>query len=161
VTAGGLGPAELDALLSRPILGRLATVDPDGYPAIVPIWFEWDGSAILLVARGRARYLDDIRREPRVGFSVVADSDPDVRVHLRGRAKIVTDPAVLEGETLALARRLAERYEGPAGLDYIDASRSLERCVVRIVPERTISWGSPDWHPRYLDPDPGGADDRV
>ncbi|MEO8229174.1 MAG: TIGR03618 family F420-dependent PPOX class oxidoreductase [Chloroflexota bacterium] len=161
MTAGGLGPVELDALLRRPVLGRLATIDPDGYPAIVPIWFEWDGHAILLVARGRARYLDDIRREPRVAFSVVADDDPDVRVHLRGRAEIVTDAAPLEGETLALARRLTERYEGPAGLDYIDASRSLERCVVRIVPDRTISWGSPDWHPRYRDPDPGGPDDRV
>lgn len=156
MTGCGLGPDELDALLRRPIVGRLATVDPDGYPAIVPIWFEWDGSAILLVARGRSRYLDDIRREPRVGFSVVADDDPDVRVHLRGRAEIVAGPLSLEGETLALARRLAERYEGPAGLDYIDATRSLERCLVRIVPDRTTSWGSSDWHPRYLDPSPGG-----
>jgi PPOX class probable F420-dependent enzyme len=156
VTAGGLEPDELDALLRRPILGRLATIDADGYPAIVPIWFVWDGNAILLVARGRSRYLDDIRREPRVGFSVVADDDPDLRIHLRGRAEIVTGPAKLEGETLDLARRLAERYEGAAGLDYIDASRSLERCLVRIVPDRTISWGSPDWHPRYLDPSPGG-----
>lgn len=156
MTAGGLGPDELDALLRRPVLGRLATIDPDGYPAIVPIWFEWDGSAILLVARGRSRYLDDIRREPRVAFSVVADDDPDVRIHLRGRAVIVAGPAPLEGETLALARRLAERHEGQPGLDYIDATRSLERCLVRIVPDRTTSWGSPDWHPRYLDPSPGG-----
>lgn len=157
MTAGGLGPAELDALLRRPILGRLATLDPDGYPAVVPVWFEWDGNAILLVARGRSRYLDDIRREPRVGFSVVADDDPDVRIHVRGRAEILDGPAPLEGETLALARRLAERYEGQAGLDYIDASRSQGRCLVRIVPDRTTSWGSPDWHPRYLDPSPGGV----
>jgi PPOX class probable F420-dependent enzyme len=156
VTAGGLGPEELDALLRRPILGRLATLDAEGYPAIVPIWFEWDGTALLLLVRGRARFLADIRREPRVGFSVVADDDPDLRVHVRGRAQIVAGPAPLEGETLALARRLAERYEGPAGLEYIDASQSLERCLVRIVPDRTTSWGSPDWHPRYLDPSPGG-----
>jgi PPOX class probable F420-dependent enzyme len=153
--AGGLNPNEIDALLRRPILGRLATLDADGYPAIVPIWFEWDGHAILLVARALARYLDHIRREPRVGFSVVADDDPDLRVHIRGRAEIVSGPAPLEGETLELARRLAERYDGPAGLGYIEASRSLARCSIRIVPDRVTSWGSPDWHPRYVNPSPG------
>ncbi len=161
MTAGGLGPDALAALFARPIVGRLATIDPDGYPAIVPIWFEWRDAAAWIVARARSRYVDDIRRDARVALSVVDPDDPDVRVHIRGRAELVGGPGPLEGETLALARRLAERYEGAAGLDYIEASRAAPRYLVRIVPDRQISWGSPDWHPRYLDPgsdpDPGGT----
>jgi PPOX class probable F420-dependent enzyme len=161
VTVGGLAPGELAALLARPVVGRLATVDPDGYPAIVPIWFEWDGSALWIVARERSRYVADIRRDPRVALSVVSPDDPDVRAHFRGRAEIVAGPMPLEGETLALARRLAERHEGATGLAYIESSRSLARYLIRIVPDRVTSWGSPDWHPRYVDrpsePSPGGS----
>ena len=152
MTDGVLDPAQLARLLARPALGRLATIDPDGYPAVVPVWFEWDGAALWIVARARARYVGDIRRDPRVALSIVDPDDPDVRVHVRGRAAIVAGPGPLEGETLALARRLAERYEGPAGLDYIDRSRSWPRCLIRIDPDRLTSWGSPDWHGRYLDP---------
>ena len=161
MTGGGLGPDALAVLLARPVVGRLATVDPDGYPAIVPIWFEWDGVAAWIVARARSRYVDDIRRDARVALSIVDPDDPDVRVHIRGRAEVVTGPEPLEGETLALARRLAERYEGAAGLAYLEDSRSWARCLIRIDPDRLTSWGSPDWHPRYLDPmpdrDPGGT----
>jgi hypothetical protein len=55
---------------------------------------------------------------------------------------------------LAIARRMADRYEGEAGLAYIERSRGWPRCLVRIEPERVRSWGAPDWHPRYL-PSPG------
>ncbi len=161
MTDGRLGPDAQAALLARPIVGRLATVDPDGYPAMVPIWFEWDGAAVWIVARARSRYVDDIRRDARVALSIVDPDDPDVRVHIRGRAEVVTGPEPLEGETLALARRLAERYEGAAGLAYIEDSRSWLRCLIRIDPDRLTGWGSADWHPRYLDPtpdpDPGGT----
>lgn len=153
---GGLDAAARDALLRQPIVGRLATIDDDGYPMIVPVWFDWEGTAFLIVARARSRYLAHLRRDPRVALSIVAPDDPDVRVHVRGRAAIIAGPGPLEGELLALARRLAERYEGPAGLDYIEASRAWERCLVRIDPERITSWASPDWHPRYHRPDPGG-----
>lgn len=154
---GGLGPEAIDALLRRPLLARLATIDEDGYPAIVPVWFEWDGASLWIVARARARYVADLVRNPRVAVSVIADDDPDRRIQVRGRAEVVSGPAALEGETLALARRLAECYEGPPGLAYVEASRSWERCLIRIVPDRIVSWGSPDWHPRYIDALPGGT----
>ena len=148
-TSGALTPAEIDELLRRPIVARLATIDVDGYPAIVPVWIEWDGEAAWLVARAAAGYLADIRREPRVGLSVVADDDPDRRVQVRGRATIVEGPAPLQGRLLELTRAMALRYEGAAGLEYVEASRNWLRCLVRIDPLRVRSWGSPDWHRRY------------
>ena len=148
-TSGGLTPAEIDELLRRPIVARLATIDADGYPAVVPVWIEWDGEAGWVVARAAAGYLGDIRREPRVGLSVVAANDPDRRVQIRGRATIVEGPAPLRGRLLELARTMALRYEGAAGLEYLEASRDWPRCLVRIDPLRVRSWGSPDWHRRY------------
>jgi len=151
--AGALGRPDIDRLLRRPLLARLATVDPDGYPAIVPVWHDWDGEAAWLVARAEARFVEDIRRDPRVGLSVVADDDPDLRLQLRGRATIVEGPGPLAGRMLEVARALGERYEGPAGLAYIEASREWPRCLIRIDPVRLLAWGSPDWHDRYKQTD--------
>ena len=150
--SGRLTSGELDALLRRPVLGRLAVVLPDGYPSVVPVWLDWDGTAAWIVARARSSFVGDIRRDPRVCLSVVADDDPDRRAQLFGRAEIVGEPAALAGRTLEIARRMAMRYEGEAGLDYIERSRHLERVLIRVEPERIVSWGSPEWHERYVTP---------
>lgn len=146
---GTLARAEIDRLLRRPLIARLATVDPDGYPAIVPVWIDWDGDAAWLVVRAEARFVDDIQRDARVGLSVVADDDPNLRVQLRGRATIVEGPGPLVGTMLDIARAMAVRYEGPDGLAYIEGSRDWPRCLVRIDPLRLLAWGSSDWHDRY------------
>ena len=155
LVTGALTRAQIDRLLRRPLIARLATVDPDGYPAIVPVWIEWDGVAAWLVIRAGSRFMEDIRRDPRVGMSVVADDDPNLRVQLRGRATIVEGPGPLAGTMLAIARAIADRYEGPDGLAYIEESREWPRCLVRIDPVRLLAWGSPDWHDRYTPSNPG------
>ena len=144
-----LTPAELDELLRRPILARLATTRPGGWPSVVPVWIDWDGRHAWVIARAGSGYLDDVRHEPRVCLSVVDDDDPDRRVQLFCRAVLAGGPAPLDGDVLAMARRMAQRYEGEAGLDYIDASASWPRVLIKLEPERIVSWGSPDWHARY------------
>ncbi len=141
-----LGLADLYA---RPIVARLATLDDEGYPRVVPVWFEHDHGDLLVVARAAAGYVADIRRDPRVSVSIVDDRDADRRLLVRGRAELIGRPGPLSGAALELARRLGERYEGESGVAYIERSRTWPRVVVRIVAERVTGWGSPDWHPRY------------
>lgn len=149
---GPLTPDELEQLLRRPVLARLATLRSDGYPAVVPVWLEWDGAAAWIVARARASFVADIGRDPRVCLSIVADDHPDRRAQLFGRAEFVGVRGPLTGRALELARRMAVRYEGEEGLAYIERSRDWERTLIRIAPERIVSWGSPDWHARYTAP---------
>jgi PPOX class probable F420-dependent enzyme len=151
-SSGGLASDEIDALLRLPVPARLATLDPDGYPTIVPVWVEWDGATAWIVARATAAYVANLARDPRVGLSVVDPADPDRRVQLRGRATIATGPGPLTGRTLDLARSLAERHEGAGGLAYIEETLDWPRVLVSIEPDGIRSWGSPDWHPRYRPP---------
>jgi len=148
-TAGALTPDEVDELLRRPLLARLATIGADGFPSIAPVWHEWDGAALWLVLRAAGRLVDDIRRDARVGLSIVDDADPDRRVQIRGRATIVEGPGPLQGQALELSRRMAERYEGSSGLEYVERSTSWPRVLVRVDPLQLVTWGSPDWHHRY------------
>ena len=56
-----------------------------------------------------------------------------------------------------MARRMALRYEGETGLRYIDESADWPRALLRLEPERIVSWGSPDWHDRYRSVDDAEA----
>jgi PPOX class probable F420-dependent enzyme len=144
-----LSPEELDALLREPIVARLGTIDADGYPIIVPIWTEWDGTAIWLVVRSKADYAANLRERPKVSLSVVRGDAADTRALILGRAEIVEGPGPLSGRLEAVARRMARRYEGETGDRYIDESLSWPRLLVRVVPQRIVSWGQAGWHPRY------------
>ena len=152
---GALSPSEVDELLGRPLLARLATIDDDGFPSVVPVWFEWADGAFWIVARARSAYVEHMRRDPHVGISVVADEDPDRRVQVAGFAEILDGPAPLGGRVLELTRRLAERYEGASGLAYVEETRDRPRILVRVRPERLRSWRLPEWHPRYRSPADG------
>ena len=147
--SGGLSPEALDALLREPIVARLATIDEDGYPYVVPVWTEWDGTAMWLVARARAAYVAHLAARPKVGLSIVRADMADTRVLILGRAEIVAGPGPLEGEMEAAARRMATRYEGADGERYIDESLVWPRVLVRIAPDRIRSWGDAGWHPKY------------
>ncbi len=147
--SGGLGPDALDALLRETIVARLATIDDEGYPYVVPVWTEWDGSALWLVARARSAYVAHLVARPKVAISVVRSDPDDTRALILGRAAIVAGPGRLDGDMEAMARRMARRYEGADGDRYIDESLEWPRVLVRIVPDRIQSWGDPDWHPRY------------
>jgi PPOX class probable F420-dependent enzyme len=147
--SGALLPEELDAFLREPIIARLGTIDPQGYPVIVPIWTEWDGSAIWLVARARADYAANLVARPQVSLSIARDDAADTRALIVGRAEVVEGPGPLAGRMEEIARRMALRYEGDSGDRYIAESRAWPRLLVRVVPERIVSWADPGWHPRY------------
>jgi nitroimidazol reductase NimA-like FMN-containing flavoprotein (pyridoxamine 5'-phosphate oxidase superfamily) len=40
-----LATSEIDDLLSLDVPAHLATIDPDGYPRITPLWFLWEDGA--------------------------------------------------------------------------------------------------------------------
>jgi PPOX class probable F420-dependent enzyme len=146
---GPLSREALDALLREPIVARLGTIDADGYPVVVPIWTEWDGEAIWLVVRAKADYAANLQARPKVGLSILRADAADTRALIQGRAEVVAGPGPLRGRAEAVARRMAERYEGAAGERYVEESRDWPRLLVRIIPERIVSWGDPGWHPRY------------
>jgi hypothetical protein len=84
-----------------------------------------------------------------VSLSVVRDDAADTRALILGRAEIVEGPSPLSGRVEAVARRMARRYEGADGDRYIEESMDWPRLLVRVVPDRIVSWGDPGWHPRY------------
>lgn len=104
------------ALVAGARVARLATIDPDGTPNVVPTVFALEGDELYLVVDRKPkrttalRRLENLRRDPRATVLVDHyDEDWDRLwwVRLRGRARIAED-----GPDLARALELlAAKYD--------------------------------------------------
>lgn len=146
----GLYPPELKEFLDGPVVARIATVDSQGDPYITPVWQEWDGKAMWIIPRAKTILVKHLQRFPRCAASCAKDSSPYTRVLFRGQAEIVEGPALMRGDWLEMARRMAVRYLGERGPEYLEPSAVRPRYWVKITPEKTISWEGVEWAAKYL-----------
>lgn len=129
-------PEERDAFLRETRIGKLATLNADGSPTIVPIWFEWDGAEARIFTSRKSPKVARIRNDPRVALSVEEGVGvPERWVTIEGTATIE------ETGGMDLARRLAARYYSPERC--AEALASWEKMadqwvVLRITPRRVL-----------------------
>jgi PPOX class probable F420-dependent enzyme len=115
----------------------LSTVRPDGTPHVVPVWFWWDGEALLVFSKPNAQKVRNLEAGSSVMLGI-GDADEDFDIGLfEGRAEILDRPTaeVLPAGHLA---KYATQMHG-IGLDaaeYID-TYSL---VIRITPSHYLGW---------------------
>jgi PPOX class probable F420-dependent enzyme len=109
-------------LLETSFAAWLTTVNPDGQPQSMPIWFTWDpsvgeGGELLVYGDHRARRNRNLEANPRVSFHISGRSDGEDFVTIEGRARIDPEfPSVGENERyLAKYGETIDRhYGGPA-----------------------------------------------
>lgn len=147
VKSGPMSPEEREEFLSRPMIARVATVDPSGAPFIVPLWFHWDGEAFYVVVRDKAQFLPNVRHESRVCISVATETPPYARVTAQGRAEMI--PPGTNDLWSELTQKMTMRYVGDVDAGYADRTAKYPRWVLRIVPDTLISWRGGGWHQRY------------
>jgi PPOX class probable F420-dependent enzyme len=116
------------ALIERPVIAHLATVDAESRPQITPLWIDHDGGDVIVnTADGRVK-THNLRNNPNVGISLVSPEDPYTAVALRGKVTEITT----EGAD-AHIDALAKKY---LGVDSYPMRREGEvRVKVRITPE--------------------------
>ncbi len=109
----------------------LSTVRPDGAPHIVPIWFWWDGGALVVASKPGAQKVRNLRANPSVMLALGdAEDDFDVGL-LKGRAELLDRPS---RETLpaGLFAKYAARLSA-MGVDAAEFAATYSQ-VIRIVP---------------------------
>ena len=129
-------PAQCDAFLRETRIAKLATLNADGSPTIVPVWFEWTGSEALVFTHDASPKIRRIRRDPHVALSVEeAVGVPEAWVTIEGHATV--GPGGFD-----LAERLTPRYYTPA--KSVEALRKWANMrdhwvLIRITPTRVRS----------------------
>jgi PPOX class probable F420-dependent enzyme len=78
------------ALITRPVLASLATLNPDGSPQITPLWVDLDGDDVVFnTARGRKK-ARNLELDGRVAVTVIDPDDQYNVVAFQGTVSGVT-----------------------------------------------------------------------
>jgi PPOX class probable F420-dependent enzyme len=133
-----MSDTEIRQLLEQPIVAVLGTADPDGRPALSPVWYLWRGEDAVVCIQRSTRKWRNIQRDPRVSLCVDTKEPPY-------RAAIVeaTAEAVPDADYNAVLREIAIHYYGEErGNAFIDDNPRdpSASVVVRLRPERIVSW---------------------
>lgn len=157
--AGGMPDGHIDEFLRSPDstwLLKLCFLKEDGWPMVVPLWYQWDGEAFYVVGRKRSEWVADLKRDPRCAVCVEETAHPRIRkVLAQCSAEIVEGPTHGEGSNwVEIANEMAIRYTGPEGPEQLKPSYSWERYLVRLTPVggELTTWQGADWALRYFDP---------
>jgi PPOX class probable F420-dependent enzyme len=156
-----LSSTEVSEFLREPgHLVRVATVDADGMPRNVPIWFILHDDMVVFTPRARSVFLENLLRDPRVGLTIDEEPLPYRKVTVQGEARLLHAP----GEDDAwrdLYRQIAYRYVDREQADaYVDNTIDQPRALLGVPlgsPSRVLTWrmpvgeeaGTGIWHRRY------------
>ena len=89
------------ALVNRPVLANIATVDAEGRPQLTPVWIDLDGDDLVFnTAKGRAKEAN-LTKNPQVAVSVVDPDDPFNVVVVRGTVEPTEEGADAHIDSLA------------------------------------------------------------
>jgi PPOX class probable F420-dependent enzyme len=116
------------SLLQSTNPARLAYIWPDGTPRVVPIWFHWNGTDIVMGTPADAPKVEALRRNPRVAITIDSNDFPPGVLLVRGEARL----EVVEGVTDEYVAS-AKRYFGEqGGQDWVAQAGALVPSMVRI-----------------------------
>src|SRR5689334_10755281 len=80
---------EIGAFLAEPLIGRLATIRPDGYPHLTPVWPVWDGSLMSFALGENRIHIQNLRRTPKAAIIIDEDWRPRTKRYASGAAAVV------------------------------------------------------------------------
>ena len=136
--------------LNKEHVGRIGTIDEKGFPQIIPMNFVFLNNAIYMHSYTKGEKLDNVRRNPNVGFEVdkeleflpsYFESPTDasladtlyISVVIKGKGMIVDDR---NEKTLAL-NGLMQKYQPEGGYEPIRPEMDVldEVAIIKITPE--------------------------
>lgn len=132
-----LDDPELAELLQGPHLARLSTIDPDGTPHTMPIWYEWRDGMIHVSTQANQRKVKNMARDPRVTVLVDTSDFPYRGVMIHGLAELDYDDAV--DKRVSIFERYIDGHENAVRAAQGLASK-WQPVVAHIRPTKMISF---------------------
>lgn len=134
----GLDDPRIREFLNAREVVVLATVQADGAPLAMPMWFVHDATAVTMISVVNTQKVLNLRRDPRVSIVAEGGSRGEVRgVSVHGRAEFLSDGP----ERRALVDRFLEKYHPNLERRWGGRAMPADRVMFRVVPSRVRSWG--------------------
>lgn len=144
---GKLDSDDLTEFLSGNTIARIATLDENGWPYVVPAWFEWSDGAFWFIARKKSRWALMLQADERAAVTIDEDGGQR-KVAAQCRATIVEEPN-LGGAWVEIAERMSVRYLGENGPKYLAPTLDMERWLIRLDPVSMQTWQGVEWAQKY------------
>jgi PPOX class probable F420-dependent enzyme len=134
-----LADPAIQQFLSTKDVVILSTIQKDGAPLAMPMWFLADPTCLYMISVTNTQKVRNVRRDPRV--CVVAESGArgaEIRgVTLQGRVAFLEHPE----EYQPIVALLLRKYDPHLATLWRGTSMPPDRVMLRIVPEAVHSWG--------------------
>lgn len=145
---GKLTQEELDAFLVEGHVARLGCLDENGWPYVVPTWYQWADGGFYIIPRARSKWAKFMADDDRVSISIDSNAAPYVKVQSQGRAELLEEPNV-GGRWVEIATEMSLRYLGENGPKYLVPTLNEPRWLFFVKPTNLSSWQGTDWAKRY------------
>ena len=138
-----LTPQEVADLTALAIPAHLSTLDPAGFPSIIPLWFLWEDEIFYMSCGPKSHHVQDLARDPRAGLCITVEEGqteagyrPFRQIMVHGCAQVQPDP---DGRW---ARKLIGKYiTGQAGVVRMKLEAGKPHVVIALRPERFLTTG--------------------
>ncbi len=133
-----LADAKVQLYLATKEVAILATVNPDGSPLAMPMWFLHDPASLTMLSVDGLAKVRNLRRDPRVCVVAESGTRGDIRgVAVRGRVEFLDDSPARR----ALVDRFHAKYDPNLAKLWNGHAMPPNRVMFRIVPAHVRAWG--------------------
>ncbi len=137
---------DLKTFLATDVLCRLGCLDDQGHPYVIPCWFQYADGGFYIIPRARSAWAKYLQHNGRVSLCI--DAETGQRVLVKGAADLLEEPNV-GGRWVEIAREMAYRYRGEAGLVYLEQTINEPRWLFFIRPLEITTWQGSGWAEKY------------
>jgi len=124
-------------LKSQKIL-RLATVDKNNTPHIVPVWYIYSSKKIYIGTNTRTQKVNNLKKNKRVSFCVdIGIKAPNIfGVMGKGKANLILDKSKVKKMAIKILLRYFKNMKNKSAIELLEDTD----CIIEIIPEKISNW---------------------
>ena len=124
-------------LKSQKIL-RLGTIDENGIPHIVPVWYLFEGEKFYIGSNTRTKKVKNLRKKTQVAFCIdIGVNAPEiVGVMGQGKAKLILKKPEVEKIASRILLRYFKTLQNKSAKELLDETD----CIIEITPTKYSDW---------------------
>jgi len=125
---------DISTFLDVPRIAYLSTVDRQGYPHSVPVWFAKDDDTLIFNSGKKRARLKHILTNPKVAVTIGGNSGDSEGYLIKGDAAIEADP--FHDQLKQISRRYIQDEVAFNG--FLKRVEQEERVILRLTPQKVI-----------------------
>jgi PPOX class probable F420-dependent enzyme len=149
-------PEEIQGFLTTNTVLQVATQGADGWPHVAPMWYVMEGDKVVFRSFTKSQKIVNLTRNPNLTVLVeTGDEYSQLRgVMIKGKARLISDPAYVVSIYGALAAKYPMINDTPVELDRDAMEAAFGRFAAKntavvVEPAKVITWDHTKLGGRY------------